>query len=329
MTDYSIENVFVRNGATQPTISGPSPPQSPRSACSSPENGASPSLDISSNQFGPDTLGHGPNSVGPETYNHGPGPSPNGPEISPTDSLGPEPSSAMCLTFRSGPRAHDRRMGPGPTSFGPGPHVYDTTLGPDPALQNIIIGPGPRSFGPGPQVYDTATGPKPTTYDSIIGPGPTSFGPGPTMYKYVPTIVPGLVLNPHAPSITVELVSVTREPCKRFLCSPCNKGFDRIEHLERHKANKSHADNIAAGGMPLNPLLSPAFSCPFCDRVLNRQDNLRPHLLRHMGKGSRSRTRQVSTDESMRMGLAHIDPRLRGVISDSAAPFGKLEPCEE
>lgn len=362
----------------QPELADPSPPQSPGSASSSPETGVSPSLDGSS-------------QVGPETYTHGPGPFPNGPETSPTDSLGPEPSSAMSamgLTFgpgmirprptllspRSdycsfitgpwrcsfapgpnddgsngnggggynagmgpgqtsfgpsppgsesngsneqdgsfsyigpGPRVHDPRMGPGPSSFGPGPHVYDTNFGPDADLQNTIIGPGPRSFGPGPEVYDTTSGPESTTYDRIIGPGPTSFGPGPTMYT--PSIGPGPVPDPRAPSITVKHSSVKRESSKRFLCAPCNKGFDRIEHLERHKVSNSHANNFAAEGMPLDPpLLSPAFLCPFCDRTFNRQDNLRPHLLRHMDKGSRSRTRQVSVDESIRMGLAHIDPR--------------------
>lgn len=252
------------------------------------------------------TNGNEPNGSnernGGGSVNIEPGPRENDPR------MGPGPTSFGNGSFPNhigpGPHSYDARMGPGPISFGPGPYMYNPTSGPDTALQNTTIGPGPRSFGPGPHVYDnTTSGPESTNYHSIIGPGPISFRPGP-------------VLGPHAPSMTVELTSVKIETCKRFLCGPCSMGFDRIEHLERHEVSNYHVINFAAEGMPLNRPLSPVFFCPMCDQSFSRQDNLRPHLLRHMGKGPRARLRQVSIDESIRMGLQDIDPRLHPLIPD-------------
>ena len=132
-----------------------------------------------------------------------------------------------------------------------------------------------------------------------------SFSPGPSELSFGPISN----FDPYAPSITVNHTSVKRDACKRFLCTPCNIGFDRVKHLERHNATNYHANNLVAEGMPLNPLHLPTFSCPFCDHTFNRQDNLRPHLLRHMGSADQTRTKQVSVEDSIGMGLAHIDPR--------------------
>lgn len=228
------------------------------------------------------------------SHNMGAGQASFGPRPNGNESNGSNERTGSSPNIGPGHRANDPRMGPGSTSFG---NDSFPNIGPGPLAYDPRMGPGPSSFGPGPH-------PESTTYDCIIGPGPTSCGPVP-------------VLDPRAPSIAVKLASIKSEACKRFLCFPCSKGFDRIEQLERHEASNSHTNKFAAEGMPLNRPLSPVVFCPLCDQSFSRQDNLRPHLLRHMGKGPRARTRQISVEESISLGLAHIDPRLRPLIPDS------------
>lgn len=196
-------------------------------------------------------------------------------------------------------------IGPRPTSpIRPGTFSFHSCPSNDPQLPSN--GPGPPPFGPGPS----------STFGSELS---TSFKQDPSLdysspirdinfdsFSRSPSELP---FGPGPSSILVNHMSVTRESEKPFLCPPCKRGFDRAELLERHKATKSHANTLVAEGIPFDPLPPPAVSCPFCDHIFNRRDNLRPHLLRHMGCDNQTRTRKVSVEDSIRMGLAHIDPR--------------------
>lgn len=56
-------------------------------------------------------------------------------------------------------------------------------------------------------------------------------------------------------------------PLKKFICKVCNKGFQRLEHLERHI--KIHIPS------------EKKFECPTCHKKFNRKDNLRSHVKIH------------------------------------------------
>ena len=213
---------------------------------------------------------------------------------------GPGPSESVRQLAHSAYTGHGRTspIRPGPlSSFSSGPSNHS-------ALS--ATGTGPSSFGPGPSAafgfeLSACFKQDPSLdYSSPTGDvNFVSFSPGPSELPF----------GPGHSSISVNHTSVTREAEKRFLCAPCKRGFDRAELLDRHKATKSHANTLVAEGIPLDTLPPPTISCPFCDHTFNRPDNLRPHLLRHMGCDNQTRTRKVSVEESIRMGLAHIDPR--------------------
>lgn len=235
--------------------------------------------------------------IGPgRTFTIRPGPFPSFGSCPPNDSelsaTGPGPSSESVQQL-----LHGAYIGPGHLpSFGSGPSN-------DSALS--AIGTGPSSFGPGSSAFGSELSASfkqdpSLDYSSLIRDiNFVSFSPGPSK----------LTFDRGPSSISVNHTSVTKEGEKRFLCAPCKRGFDRAELLERHKATKSHANILVAEGIPMDPLPPPKVSCPFCDHIFNRPDNLRPHLLRHMGCDNQTRTRKVSVEESIRMGLAHIDPR--------------------
>uniref|UniRef100_A0A1Q3G0Y9 C2h2-type zn-finger protein n=1 Tax=Culex tarsalis TaxID=7177 RepID=A0A1Q3G0Y9_CULTA len=61
--------------------------------------------------------------------------------------------------------------------------------------------------------------------------------------------------------------ATNEETSKKFVCQVCSKGFQRLEHLERHI--KIHIPS------------EKKFECPVCHKKFNRKDNLRSHLKIH------------------------------------------------
>ncbi|EDS33080.1 zinc finger protein 136, partial [Culex quinquefasciatus] len=61
--------------------------------------------------------------------------------------------------------------------------------------------------------------------------------------------------------------AANEESAKKFVCQVCTKGFQRLEHLERHI--KIHIPS------------EKKFECPVCHKKFNRKDNLRSHLKIH------------------------------------------------
>lgn len=142
----------------------------------------------------------------------------------------------------------------------------------------------------------------PTTRSILTSPG-------------APPPPPPLPHRPQRPSPlpVCSLILAPKSTSKPFPCHPCSKGFERSEHLTRHRATDSHLRTLKAKGIPcLDPPVA-LTRCPFCEQKFNRSDNLNPHLITHMhsrpeggGRGSKS----VSVEEVARIGLAWIDPRV-------------------
>lgn len=130
-----------------------------------------------------------------------------------------------------------------------------------------------------------------------------------------PVAPPPLPHHPQSPSpVPVRsLVLALKSTSKPFPCHPCSKGFERSEHLTRHRATDSHLRTLKAKGIPCFDPPVTLTRCPFCDQKFNRSDNLNPHLITHMhsrpegeGRGSKG----VSVEEVARNGLSWLDPRV-------------------
>lgn len=291
---------------------------------------------------GPDSSNNGPEEypVGPELFENGPDasqfvlePSTASPDpsFSGPGPFGPWPAHFAPTTSRSGPGS----FGPGPVEFAP--NVCPFSPRPVAFAPNVCpFGPGPS--GPGLLTCTTSpVDPALLAPDASFGPGP--FGTGPALPLDLSPFGPGRAssftsgissnlgprpsprstfnrgpvscFGPSAGPILINYTTVTKGEQKRFFCAPCGRGFDRALQLERHITTTLHANTLVAEGITFDPADSQTVSCPFCDHAFNRPDNLRPHLLRHMGYGNptKTRTRQVSVEDSIRVGLGHIDPR--------------------
>ena len=110
-----------------------------------------------------------------------------------------------------------------------------------------------------------------------------------------------------------SLILAPKSSSRPFSCHPCSKGFERSEHLTRHRATDSHLRTLKAKGIPCFEPPVNLTRCPFCEHKFNRSDNLNPHLITHMhsrpeGKGRGSKG--VSVEEVARSGFGWIDPRV-------------------
>lgn len=104
-------------------------------------------------------------------------------------------------------------------------------------------------------------------------------------------------------------------PKKPYGCFPCGKGFERHEHLTRHKLTTTHRKTLKDRGIPCFDPLPQMTACPFCPRKFNRSDNLKPHMLTHMHlDGENKRNTPISIEDSVRSGQAKIDPRLKPIL---------------
>lgn len=106
-----------------------------------------------------------------------------------------------------------------------------------------------------------------------------------------------------------------RVPKKPYICFPCDKGFERHEHLTRHKLTTTHRKTLKDLGIPCVDPPPQMTACPFCPRTFNRSDNLKPHMLTHMHlAGENKRNTPISIEDSVRSGQAKIDPRLKPIL---------------
>lgn len=102
---------------------------------------------------------------------------------------------------------------------------------------------------------------------------------------------------------------------KPYTCYPCGKGFERHEHLTRHKFTMTHRKTLKDRGIPCFDPPPQMTACPFCPRKFNRSDNLKPHMLTHMHlAGENKRNTPISIEDSVRSGQAKIDPRLKPIL---------------
>lgn len=146
-------------------------------------------------------------------------------------------------------------------------------------------------------------------------PPPLSSAPTTRSIFTSPEAPPTLPYQPQRPSPlpVCSLILAPKSTSKPFPCHPCSKGFERSEHLTRHRATDTHLRTLKAKGIPCFDPPVTFTRCPFCEQKFNRSDNLNPHLITHMhsrpegeGRGSKS----VSVEEVARSGLAWIDPRV-------------------
>lgn len=115
------------------------------------------------------------------------------------------------------------------------------------------------------------------------------------------------------PKMPVEPATKSKKVLKKpYVCLPCDKGFERHEHLTRHKLTMTHRKTLKDRGIPCYDPLPQMTACPFCSRKFNRSDNLKPHMLTHMHlAGENKRNTPISIEDSVRSGQAKIDPRLK------------------
>lgn len=227
---------------------------------------------------------------------------------------GSDSGAAYGIAEPSSPQTvHPALVGPGPFSFFGccAPEVSSSSGHAQQLMHRsgIPIRPGPSTFDPGPS---STFGSELSTYfnqdplldySSPIRDMNLVFSSSPGPLELVP-------FDPALSSIFVSYTTVTRETAKPFYCVPCKRGFDRLELLVRHKGTQTHARNLAAEGIPLDQPPRPAASCPLCESAFTRHDNLRPHMLRHMGYANhQTRTMKISVEDSIRMGYGDIDPR--------------------
>jgi len=69
----------------------------------------------------------------------------------------------------------------------------------------------------------------------------------------------------HSQTTIVKVPKKTRS----LICTICNVGFTRAEHLKRHQASGIHTNQRS-------------HTCSFCKRSFNRRDNLKVHERSHM-----------------------------------------------
>lgn len=114
----------------------------------------------------------------------------------------------------------------------------------------------------------------------------------------------------------VEPATKTKKVLKKpYACFPCDKGFERHEHLTRHKLTMTHRKTLKDRGIPCYDPPPQMTACPFCPRKFNRSDNLKPHMLTHMHlAGENKRNTPISIEDSVRSGQAKIDPRLKQML---------------
>lgn len=117
---------------------------------------------------------------------------------------------------------------------------------------------------------------------------------------------------PVEPAPATKSKKVLKKP---YACFPCDKGFERHEHLTRHKLTMTHRKTLKDRGIPCYDPPPQMTACPFCSRKFNRSDNLKPHMLTHMHlAGDNKRNTPISIEDSVRSGQAKIDPRLKQML---------------
>lgn len=122
----------------------------------------------------------------------------------------------------------------------------------------------------------------------------------------------------HTPPLKIPVEPATKSKNvlkKPHACFPCDKGFERHEHLARHKLTMTHRKTLKDQGIPCYDPSPQMTACPFCPRKFNRSDNLKPHMLTHMHlAGENKRNTPISIEDSVRSGQAKIDPRLKPML---------------
>lgn len=85
-------------------------------------------------------------------------------------------------------------------------------------------------------------------------PPPLSSGPTTRSILTSPGTPPPLPVSHHperpSPLPVCSLILAPKSTSKPFPCHPCSKGFERSEHLTRHRATDSHLRTLKAKGIP-------------------------------------------------------------------------------
>ena len=123
--------------------------------------------------------------------------------------------------------------------------------------------------------------------------------------------------------VTVRILKPTKATqFKKFKCSLCKQGFDRLEHFKRHQNSKRHQDMMEQSKNTVKALPIKNYSCRACGRAFNRHDNLKPHIRTHFSSETKSsRNAPVTVQQSWEYGWEELDPR----ISSDEVIIGRRE----